>query len=270
VATRGLPEAERAGIEQTMPAPLVEFQAVSVDYGGPPIVADVSFRLDPGDFLAFVGPNGAGKTTLLRAIAGTLLPSRGSVSRPRRVSIGYVPQERDLDPVFPFSAFEVALQGRIARLGPWRRPGRMDHDAVRRALSQADVAGLAPIAFRELSGGQKQRVLIARALASEPVLMLLDEPTAGMDPAAEHALMELLRRLHGQHGLTLVVATHNLGLVGNFATRVAVVDRDRRVFRVGAGAEMLKDDMLTALYARPMRVREIDGWRVVLAGGASC
>jgi ABC-type Mn2+/Zn2+ transport system ATPase subunit len=270
VATRGLPEAERAGIEQTMPAPLVEFQAVSVDYGGPPIVADVSFRLDPGDFLAFVGPNGAGKTTLLRAIAGILLPSRGFVSRQRALSIGYVPQERDLDPVFPLSAFEVALQGRIARLGPWRHPGAADHGAARRALARSDVAGLASTAFRELSGGQKQRVLIARALASEPVLMILDEPTAGMDPAAEHALMELLRRLHREQGLTLVMASHNLGLVGNFATRVALLDRERRLFRLGAGVDILRDDVLTALYARPMRVREVDGWRIVLAGGAPC
>jgi ABC-type Mn2+/Zn2+ transport system ATPase subunit len=252
------------------PGPLVEFQAASLDYGGPAILTELTFRLEPGDFLAFVGPNGAGKTTLLRAIAGILAPSGGRVSRPRPVAIGYVPQERDLDPVFPLSAFEVALQGRIARLGPWRRPAPADHDAARRALAQADVAELAPITFRELSGGQKQRVLIARALAAEPVLMILDEPTAGMDPAAERALMELLRRLHREHGLTLVVATHNLGLVGNYALRVALVDRQRRLFRLGAGAEILRDDVLTALYARPMRVREIDGWRVILAAGAPC
>jgi zinc transport system ATP-binding protein len=277
VATRGLPAPVELSIEQIVPrqlpnaaGPLVRFQAVTLGYGGPAVLSDLSFRLDPGDFLAFVGPNGAGKTTLLRAIAGILAPSRGRVSRPGVVPVGYVPQERDLDPVFPFSAFEVALQGRVARLGPWQRPAPADHDAARRALAQADVGALAPIAFRELSGGQKQRVLIARALASVPALLILDEPTAGMDPAAEHALMELLQRLHREQGLTLVVATHNLGLVGNYATRVALVDRERQLFRVGAGVEILRDDVLTALYARPIRVREIEGWRVVLAGGSPC
>jgi ABC-type Mn2+/Zn2+ transport system ATPase subunit len=258
------------GIDRAMPPPLVEFQSVSLGYGGLVILSDLTFTLETGDFLAFVGPNGAGKTTLLRAISGILPPSRGRVVRPRPIAIGYVPQERDLDPVFPLSAFEVALQGRTARLGPWRHPGPPDREIAWRVLAQADVAGLAPIAFRELSGGQKQRVLIARALASEPGLIVLDEPTAGMDPAAEHALMALLRRLHQDQGLTLVMATHNLNLVGNYATRVALVDWERRLFRLGARGEILRDEVLTALYARPMRVREIEGWRVVFAGGGLC
>lgn len=253
-----------------MANPLVALDTVSLGYGRVPILRDISFRLEPGDFLAFVGPNGSGKTTLLRAIAGILPPLGGHVWRPRPVAIGYVPQERDLDPVFPLSVRDVVLQGRVAALGPGRRPGRADREVARRAMAEADVSALSGESFADLSGGQKQRVLIARALAAEPELILLDEPTSGMDPASERAIMDLLRRLHAEQRRTIVVATHNLALVGNYAARLALVDRERRVFRLGPRAEILTDETLTRLYGREIRVRQIDGWRAILVGGAPC
>ncbi len=248
---------------------LVELQAVSLGYGHHAILDNISFSVDRGDFLGLVGPNGAGKTTLLRAISGILAPVRGRLLRPRRVTIGYVPQERELDPVFPLSALDVVMQGRIARLGPWRRGGAADLDATRRAMARAGVTALERAPFGELSGGQKQRVLIARALAAEPALLVLDEPTAGTDPASERAIMDLLRHLHTAGHLTIVMATHNLGLMGNYAKRIALVDRERRIFRLGAADEILNDDTLTRLYGREIRVRSVDGWRTILVGGTA-
>ena len=248
---------------------LVELDAVSLGYGGPPILRNLTFRLERRDFLAFVGPNGSGKTTLLRAIAGILPPRSGRLLRPRPLEIGYVPQERDLDPVFPLHVLDIVLQGRIAGLGPWRRPGPVDHEVAHRVMAQAGVTALAGAPFAELSGGQKQRVLIARALATEPVLMLLDEPTSGTDPASERAIMDLLLRLHREQGLTLVMATHNLALVGNYAKRIALVDRERQLFRLGTNAEILTDEVLTRLYGREIRVRQIDGWRTIVVGRAA-
>lgn len=252
-----------------MTDPLVAFEAAGVGYSGALILRDISFRVERGDFLAFVGPNGSGKTTLLRAIAGILPALRGRIVRCARRAVGYVPQERDLDPVFPLFAMDVVLQGRAARVGPWRQPGPADREVAGRAMAETGVATLSASPFHALSGGQKQRVLIARALAAEPTLMILDEPTTGMDPAAERAVMDLLLRLHREHRLAIVVATHNLGLVGNYARRIAIVDRERGVFQLGTDEEILADDALTRLYGSPMRVRRVEGWRTVIPGGAN-
>jgi ABC-type cobalamin/Fe3+-siderophores transport system ATPase subunit len=145
-----------------------------------------------------------------------------------------------------------------------------DRDIVRRSIAQAGVTALERARFHELSSGQKQRVLIARALAAEPALLVLDEPTSGTDPAAERAIMDLLRSLHAEQGLAIVMATHNLGLVANYAGRIALVDRERQLFRLGTAAEILTEHTLTHLYGREIRVREIEGWRTVVAGGAPC
>ena len=144
---------------------LVALHAVSLGYGRRTVVRNVTLTVERGQFLVLVGRNGSGKTTLLRAIAGVLTPHAGRVLRSPALSIGWVPQERDLDPIFPLAAAEVVLQGRIARLGPWRAPTVADRDAVGRALAHAGVAGLAETPFQELSSGQKQRVLVARALS---------------------------------------------------------------------------------------------------------
>lgn len=250
-----------------MADPLVELRGVSLGYGNETILDDLTFSVERGDFLALVGPNGAGKTTVLRAIGGILAPVRGRVVRPRHVTIGYVPQERELDPVFPLSALDVVLQGRVARIGPWRRQRAADIDAARRAMAEVGTAALERAQFADLSGGQKQRVLIARALAAEPTLMVLDEPTSGTDPALERALMDLLGRLHASADLAIVIATHNVGLISNYARRIALVDRERHLFRIGRSAEILTDETLTALYGVNIRVRDISGRHTILAGG---
>ncbi len=252
-----------------MAASLVEFHDVSLGYGSQRVLTALTFTVHDGDFVALVGPNGGGKTTLLRAIAGILPPQGGRLSR-RVVRVGYVPQERDLDPVFPLSALDVALQGRIGAVGPGHRLGPADLTIAREALARADVAALELRAFHDLSGGQKQRVLIARALAAQPALMVLDEPTAGMDAAAERALMDLLGSLHAGGTLTICLASHNLGAVANYAGRIALVDRERGLFALDASAELLTDEVLSRLYGRSMRVRWVQGWRTIIAGGARC
>ncbi len=245
---------------------LVSLHDVSLGYPGRPVLDHVTLTVEQGDVLVLVGPNGAGKTTLLRGLAGLLRPRSGRVIRRADAAVGYVPQERELDPIFPLSGLDVVMQGRTARLGPGRRPAARDRDVVRRCLEETDATALARAPFRTLSGGQKQRVLLARALAAEPTLMILDEPTGGTDPASEGGLLDVLRRLRTERGLTVVLATHDLTLAANHATRVAIVDRARGVFRVGPEAEILRDDVLTRLYGCDVRVRPVDGWRAVLIG----
>lgn len=250
--------------------PLVQLRAVSLGYGGAPVLEDVTCAVYEGDFLAFVGPNGSGKTTLLRALTGTLTPLSGEVLRSKGpAACGYVPQERELDPTFPLSALEVVLLGRVGHIGPGRRWRQRDREICGNALAQVGVAPLANAPFQALSGGQKQRVLIARALAAEPELLVLDEPTSGMDLRSERELMDLIASLQAQQ-LTIVMASHNLQAVGNYAKRIAIVDRERGVFRMGEAAEILTDETLSALYGFTVRVRELGGRRTILTGGDPC
>src|SRR5574341_1043979 len=214
-----------------MSAPLVALEGASVGYGGRSLLEGVSFAVSPGDFIALVGPNGGGKTTLLRTLLGTLAPVAGRRLSPRPIRIGYVPQRDLLDAIWPLSAFDVARMGRAAHLAPGRRPGREDGEAVMAAMERVGMADVARRRYGDLSGGQRQRVLIARALASEPELLALDEPTNGMDPAAELSTMEVIDALHGGNALAVVLVSHRLETVAAHATKLAYVDKDRALFR---------------------------------------
>jgi ABC-type cobalamin/Fe3+-siderophores transport system ATPase subunit len=153
--------------------------------------------------------------------------------------------------------------GRVPRAGPFHRLGGADVEAARRALARVGMGGLWARSFGTLSGGQRQRTLIARALAAEPRLLALDEPTNGMDPSAELSAMDLLRELHGAGGLAVVMVSHRLEAVANYARRLAFVDKDQALWKVGALAEMLRPEALSRLYGRDVVVREEGGRRFV-------
>jgi ABC-type Mn2+/Zn2+ transport system ATPase subunit len=234
------------------PAPLVALEAATVGYGRTRILSGIDLAIAPGDFLALVGPNGGGKTTLLRTLLGTLPPLAGRRTAPRPVRIGYVPQRDLLDPIWPLSAFDVALMGRAAQVAPGRRPGAQDRAAVLAALDRVGMAEVAPRRYGDLSGGQRQRVLIARALAGDPELLALDEPTNGMDPAAELATMEVIDALHSANGLAVVLVSHRIESVAAHASTLAYVDRERALFRIGPVRLMLQPEELATLYGRPV------------------
>jgi len=242
---------------------LVRLTGAAVGHRGAALLQAVELEVAPDDFLALVGPNGGGKTTLLKSLLGVLplLGGRREVAGDLRV--GYVPQRDQVDPVWPLTAGEVVLMGRTAALGPWRRPGPEDRRAAAEALARVGIGDLAGRFYGELSGGQRQRALIARALAAAPALLALDEPTNGMDPAAELATMDVLGALHAAGGLAVVMVSHRLDAVANYARRLAFVDKDQRLFRVGPLAEMLRPAALSALYGRAVEVREEGGRRFV-------
>ena len=246
-----------------MSGALIALVGAAVGYGRRPLISGIDLAVAPGDFLAVVGPNGGGKTTLVRALLGALPLLAGQLLRPRPIRIGYVPQREHVDTIWPFTAGEVALLGRVPALGPWRRPGAADREAVRRAMARVGVDHVYGLPYGELSGGQRQRTLIARALAGEPELLVLDEPTSGMDPAAELATMDLLRDLHRDNALAIVMVSHRLEAVANYARSLAFVDKDKALFRMGALDLMLRPEALGALYGRPVAVRELEGRRLV-------
>ena len=206
-----------------MPGTLLTLRDVSLGYDGRVVLEHLSFAVKCGECLALVGPNGAGKTTLLRGILGLIPVLAGQIAYgfDRSTSPpGYVPQRETLDPIFPLTVFEVVLMGTYGRLALLQPVGRRQRQLAADCLKQVGLAGLANQPFWALSGGQKQRVLIARALAVEPSLLLLDEPTAGVDPGAATAIMDLIARLNHDQGLTVMLVSHHLQLVRSLVQSV--------------------------------------------------
>jgi ABC-type Mn2+/Zn2+ transport system ATPase subunit len=248
-------------------APLVALEGAAIGHGRRALFSDLSVEVAPGDFLAVVGPNGGGKTTLLRTLLGAQPLLGGRRVRPRPVGVGYVPQRDHVDAIWPFRVGEVVLMGRVPALGPLRPPREPDVEAVRRSLARVGIGDLARRWYGELSGGQRQRTLIARALAAEPELLALDEPTNGMDPGSELDTMELLRDLQAGTPLAIVMVSHRIEAVANYARTFAFVDHEAGLFRVGTVDEMLRPEALEALYRRPVEVRAENGRRYVHAAG---
>jgi ABC-type Mn2+/Zn2+ transport system ATPase subunit len=228
---------------------------VSASYDGRPALDDVSFQVLAGEFAALLGPNGAGKSTILRLLLGLVRPASGTVEvfghPPGRGDrpIGYVPQKVVIPKGFPITVLEVALMGRTGILGPGRRPGARDRELAMASLTQVGLADGASRRFQDLSGGQQQRVLIARALCGEPRLLLLDEPTAGLDSGARARFYALVCELQHAQGLTLLCATHDLDVVADHAD--ALVLLDRVVLAQGSPADVLAGGALARAYSFP-------------------
>jgi zinc transport system ATP-binding protein len=212
---------------------LVEARGLSYSYGSTPVVEDVDLDVRRGQFVAIVGPNGSGKSTLLRVLLGELRPARGSVrllGRPAsevrdRWRLGYVPQRPTLAPEVPATVREIVTTGRLARRGWWRPLRSVDVAAVGHALESVGLDDLADHPIAQLSGGQQQRAFIARAFASEPELLVLDEPIAGIDAESQRRFRESLVHLIGEHDAGVLLVSHELSAVADVIDRVIVLKR---------------------------------------------
>ena len=206
---------------------MISFEGVSFSYGGPKVIEDATFEINERDSICVVGPNGGGKTTLLRLILGLEKPEKGKIQvfgnspTAARQKIGYMPQYLNFDPRFPISVLDVALMGLLASAGLGRYK-KSDRQAAMDALGEVGMADRARSPFSGLSGGQRQRVLIARALACDPALLLLDEPTANVDQAVEAQLLETLQKLSKR--LSILLVSHNLGFVSSLVDHVLCVN----------------------------------------------
>ena len=229
------------------------------------VLEDVSVTVETGTLLAVVGPNGAGKTTLLKVMAGLLRPWRGRVEvlgaapgeHARRVA--YVPQAELVDWAFPVTVADVVVMGRYPGLGPVRRPGRDDHRAVQEALEQVGMWQYMDTQIGRLSGGQRRRVFLARALAAQPDLYLLDEPVTGIDARTQEALMDILEA-EAAGGRTVVATTHDLACAAGRFQRVLAINRT--VIADGPSALVLDTDVLARTYGGHLLV--LGGRSVVL------
>ena len=212
--------------------PAIQCERLSFSYGDVPILTNVSFSIQKLDAVALVGPNGGGKSTLLKLILGLLTPQSGTIQvlgttpQQARKKIGYMPQYLQYDPSFPVSVMDVVLMGRAGSTGLGRY-GKEDRRVAMQAMVELAVDGLAARPFNSLSGGQRQRILIARALACEPEILLLDEPTANVDPGVELQFFEILKALANR--VTVLTVSHDLGFVSQMVSRVFCINRQVKI-----------------------------------------
>ena len=239
---------------QSCNEPVICCQDATLGYGHLRVLEEVNISLALGDYIGIVGPNGAGKTTLLKALTGILRPLEGHVEvarhpeEDRPLVFGYVAQSNTLDDTYPLTALDVVLMGRISRVGPFRRFAAADIDACYRALQRVNLEHRADWPYPELSRGQQQRVLLARALAGEPDILCLDEPTNFLDPNAQVSFMNTVDDMRQETGMTVLIVTHLLQSVADHAHQVWLVQAGR--MRVLSDPNVIKCELADVLEGR--------------------
>jgi iron complex transport system ATP-binding protein len=243
------------------------FEGSGIAFGYPgarhPAVQGVDLAVPEGATYAILGPNGSGKSTLLKLMLGVLRPGSGTLRYAgREVSewdrrdlaqrVGVVAQTEEI--VFPVTVRDLVSMGRYPHLGPWRRPGRDDYEAIENSMARCEVAEFAARPISTLSGGERQRARLARALAQEPSTLVLDEPTASLDIAHEMAMFELLATLARRDGATVVIVTHNINLAARYAERLLLLDAGKPMAE-GTPAEVLTRETVERIYRWPVNVQ---------------
>lgn len=243
-------------MNQRPPTPIIVAHQMNFGYQDTSVLENVGFHVNAGEFIGIFGPNGGGKTTLLKLIMGFLEPDSGTIEvfgkppKEARSKISYVPQSLRFDRQFPISVFELVLSGRLSHLPWYGRFHQEDRDAVEEALKKVDLADMKSRAFGTLSGGQAQRALIARALVSQPELLLLDEPTASVDTQAETEIYSLLENLKGT--ITILMVTHHLRTAINQVQRALCVRKNV----ISLQPEEVCEHFAIGLYHPPLLLRE--------------
>ncbi|MBU0962163.1 MAG: heme ABC transporter ATP-binding protein [Proteobacteria bacterium] len=242
---------------------MVEVDKLTVTRGGNKVLHEVSLNVEQGAFYMIIGPNGAGKTTLLKALSGLIKPDRGAITIQgrdiRRFSarelariLAMVPQQVALD--FPFRVAETVLMGRSPHLDLLAFESRHDRELAQQAMDFTDVSHLAQRRLDEVSGGERQRVIIARAICQQPQIILLDEPTASLDPAHQLKIMDLLERLRHQ-GVTVIMVSHDLNLAGVYGDTLVLL-KDGEVACLGSPEQVLTEEQLQTSYECSLMVDE--------------
>lgn len=246
---------------------VLEFNHFSLSYRHREVLKDIHLQVSAGSCLGIIGPNGSGKTSLLKSIVGLNRPTHGQVlvwGQPptrrwrQQKQIGYVPQLKFIDKEFPISIYEVVLLGRSGRLGPFHSPQKKDHLIVQDALRRVNMLDLAERPIGQLSGGQLQRVFIARALAQESKILLLDEPGTGLDIPSQQSIYELLEELHGD-GVTTLTTTHDL-MALEFHHFDQILCLNQSVIAFGCPEEVLTPEILTRTYSGVPWPKHLDGF----------
>ncbi|MGH7228625.1 MAG: metal ABC transporter ATP-binding protein [Nitrospiraceae bacterium] len=249
-----------------MSTPIIRFSHATFGFPGVIALKDITLEIAEGEFVGIIGPNGSGKTTLCKAVLGLMRPLEGSLQIfdcsceelrcHHRARIGYLPQKGRLDQNFPITVLEAVMMGRYGALGLFRRPAKRDREIALQALANVGMEDHRDAALGHLSSGQQQRVLIARALAQQPQVLLLDEPTTGIDITTQHSVLDLVRRLHRDLGLTVLLVTHDINMIRPQVDRMVLLKT--RLFAAGAPEAVLKLDILQQVYGKDLVITEKD------------
>jgi ABC-type Mn2+/Zn2+ transport system ATPase subunit len=228
---------------------LITLDNVSIGYNSRPVLSGISLAIARGGFTAILGVNGSGKSTLLKTILGLIPTVAGRVETASSVApplFGYVPQSNQFDPIYLLTGFDVALMGVYGRVGPGRRVPAAEREFTRECLRSAGAEAFAQRRFAELSGGQKQRVLIARALTTRPDILVLDEPTAGIDRDATKAVLDFIAGIHRDRGISVLLVTHDFASARHYAEQVVWLHEGTVLY--GPAAELLSAERLAAMF----------------------
>ena len=246
--------------------PIIRFDHASFGFPGVIALQDISLSINAGEFIGVIGPNGSGKTTLCKAVLGLMAPVEGhlhifdcacdELRCHHRAKIGYLPQKGVVDRNFPVTVLETVMMGRYGALGLLKRPSKQDREIAREALAHVEMDTHKDTALGHLSGGQQQRVFIARALAQQPKVLLLDEPTTGLDITTQHNVIELVEHLHHELGLTVLLITHDINMIRSRVDRLVLLKT--RLFAAGPPGEVLKPDILSEVYGKDLVITEHD------------
>jgi manganese/zinc/iron transport system ATP- binding protein len=247
---------------------MIKFSNVQLGYGRRPVLNALNFEIKKGDFFGIVGPNGAGKTTLLKAILGLLKPIKGEITflnngKGHKKSIGYVPQHASVDEIFPITTLDMVLMGRYAKMGIFKRPKSIDYSIAEKILKNVGMENLAKRNYRELSGGQKQRTLIARAMVSEPDVLILDEPVEGMDIQGEIAIMELIKTLQTEYALTVILVCHDLNIIANYVKTLSIIHEN--TLKLGPVDSMFNEKTMAKVYGTDVKIVNISGQKAIIS-----
>lgn len=213
--------------------PIMRAQDLKIGYRGSPVLPPFSFELLPGQVTCIIGHNGSGKSTLLKSILGLIPILGGKLELSQNVRIGYVPQRETMDPIYPVRVIDLVETGRYGIRGVGRRLKLEDKAKIESSMNSTRIGSFKLRLFRSLSGGEQQRCLLARAICTEPQILILDEPTASMDEAGAKETMEMTLRLAKEHKAAVLMVNHFIDLVAQISDQVVLLDRDRQVVRVG-------------------------------------
>ncbi len=249
-----------------MSDPVIQLRNVYMAYGDRVALENIEARIYENEFIGIIGPNGSGKTTLFLGILGLHLPVRGDIlvfgksvkSAPKEIRqvIGYLPQRESLDPTVPGLVADIVMMGLYSNLGLLRRPGRQERTRVREVLEMVEMLPYIDEPIGHLSGGQQQRIFLARALVSNPRLLLLDEPTAAIDPGTQARLIELITRLQRDLDLTILLITHDVNHLIGRVHRVMYLNKQLHAF--GPTEEILKEEILARVYGQTVHVIQLE------------
>lgn len=247
-------------------------ERVDVQLDGTSVLRDLSFDIQPGEFIAVIGPNGSGKTTLLKTLLGLVKPQHGEIRFPgtdnearNSTLVGYAPQSRIVDPDSPLRAWDFVSFGLPHKFRPWLT--KRDKQQIESVMRATDTERFKKRSIGKLSGGERQRLFVAQALLRKPGILLLDEPTSNLDLGAQQILVEAVKKVNEDRGITVVLVTHDVNLLINHADRILYIAHGQAV--LGRPDDILRSDVLTRIYGSPVNVAHVGGQVFITTSEAS-